>query len=57
VQREKALRLCLFGHEHAAHEHWRPGSDCGICGAAGCAAYRRRGGVLRGFLRRVGLVR
>ena len=34
---------CLCGHGLSAHEHWRSGSDCGVCGAgavrsSGCAA-------------------
>ena len=36
-----AAKLCTCGHEREAHEHYRKGSDCGICGAAGCAAYTR----------------
>lgn len=31
---------CVCGHVHDVHEHYRPGSDCGICGPAECAAYR-----------------
>jgi hypothetical protein len=30
-------------HPSEAHEHWRPGTDCGICGAPQCPVYRRRG--------------
>jgi hypothetical protein len=48
---------CLCSHDRAAHEHWRAGSDCGACGAAGCPAYRRRGGRVRWILRRLRLVR
>jgi len=36
-----AEKRCTCGHARAAHEHYRRGSDCGICGAAGCAAYTR----------------
>jgi len=50
-----AVKPCVCGHGRAAHEHWRRGSDCGICGVAGCASYRRRGGVLRAILRGLGL--
>jgi len=54
---DAAVGLCVCLHARAAHEHYRRGSDCGVCGADGCAAYRRRGGALRRMLRRVGLVR
>ena len=47
---------CLCGHEVSAHEHWRRGSDCGICGGSACPSFRRRGGALR-RLWRVVLVR
>lgn len=54
---EPAVGLCVCLHPKAAHEHWRRGTDCGICGSATCRAYRRRGGPLRRFLRRIGLAR
>jgi hypothetical protein len=43
--------LCRCGHDAAAHEHYRRGTDCGACGAQSCARFRaaRRGGV-RGWL-------
>jgi hypothetical protein len=44
---------CICGHPHAAHEHYRRGSDCGICGVTKCAAYRRPRGFLRRMLGRV----
>lgn len=47
---------CLCGHEAEAHEHWRRGSDCGVCGPATCPVYRRCGGRLRRILRRLRLV-
>jgi ethanolamine ammonia-lyase large subunit len=31
---------CVCGHVKEAHEHYRRGSDCGICGSAICGAYR-----------------
>jgi hypothetical protein len=37
-------KVCRCGHPHAAHEHYRRGTDCGICGVAGCAAYARAAG-------------
>ena len=33
-------RPCVCGHLHEAHEHYRRGSDCAICGAETCAKYR-----------------
>jgi hypothetical protein len=48
---------CVCRHAREAHEHWRRGSDCGVCGPRRCARYRRRGGALRRFLRRLRLVR
>ncbi len=53
----RAPGRCVCGHPRAAHEHYRRGSDCGVCGAAQCACFRRRGGPLRRLLRRVRLVR
>lgn len=29
---------CVCGHAQAAHEHYRPGSDCALCD---CPKYRR----------------
>ena len=43
---------CVCSHGREAHEHWRRGTDCGVCGRAGCAAFRAEGGRLRRFLRR-----
>lgn len=30
---------CVCGHAFDAHEHYRPGSDCGACGHTECPAY------------------
>lgn len=49
----RAVGRCVCGHVRDAHEHYRPGSDCGVCGVAKCAAYRRRGGRLRRMLGRM----
>jgi hypothetical protein len=50
------LDPCVCGHGKASHEHYRPGWDCGICGAATCVDYRREdGGAVRRMLRRLGL--
>lgn len=32
--------VCLCGHGMEVHEHFRPGSDCGVCGRAACAGFR-----------------
>lgn len=42
-----AVDLCRCGHEQDAHEHYRPGTDCGICGAA-CRAFHARTGRAAG---------
>lgn len=31
--------VCRCGHEKDVHEHYRPGTDCGICGTS-CRAFR-----------------
>ncbi|GAA1848767.1 hypothetical protein GCM10009772_27650 [Pseudonocardia alni subsp. carboxydivorans] len=36
--------LCRCGHERDAHEHYRAGTDCGVCGAT-CRAFRARTGA------------
>lgn len=33
-------RPCVCGHAREAHEHYRRGSDCALCGAATCGRYR-----------------
>ena len=48
---------CVCHHSREVHEHWRRGTDCGICGGDRCGAYRREGGALRGLLRRFRLGR
>jgi hypothetical protein len=50
------VKPCACGHAKDAHEHYRPGSDCGACGAAECEEYRPVGGPVRKTLRRWGLV-
>jgi hypothetical protein len=53
---EVVVDPCLCGHSRASHEHYRPGWDCGICGAATCVDYRRAGcGAFRRLLRRLGV--
>jgi hypothetical protein len=31
---------CVCSHPREAHEHYRPGSECGFCGP-GCHRFRR----------------
>ena len=47
---------CVCGHAREAHEHYRPGHDCGVCGARDCADYRRADGAFRRGLRRLGFI-
>ena len=47
---------CACGHAREAHEHYRPGTDCGVCGATACSSYRARGGSVSSMLRRLGLI-
>lgn len=28
--------VCRCGHERTAHEHYRSGTDCALCGAGQC---------------------
>ena len=56
VPPEVVVAPCVCGHAREAHEHYRPGRDCGACGAHDCADYRRAGGLFRGALRRLGVV-
>jgi endonuclease/exonuclease/phosphatase (EEP) superfamily protein YafD len=35
-------RRCRCGHPRSAHEHYRRGSDCALCGPGTCPRYRRR---------------
>jgi hypothetical protein len=50
------VKPCACGHAKDAHEHYRPGTDCGVCGAASCEEFRPVGGSMRRTLRRMGLV-
>ncbi|MEU7811031.1 hypothetical protein [Pseudonocardia sp. NPDC049154] len=38
-QAPASVGTCVCGHEAEAHEHYRPGDDCGACGAAVCGHY------------------
>ena len=50
------LDPCLCGHDRSSHEHYRPGWDCGICGAVTCCDFRPEGGgPVRRMFRRLGL--
>lgn len=33
--------MCRCGHGRETHEHFRSGSDCGICGTRACRHFRR----------------
>jgi hypothetical protein len=44
---------CVCGHSRGAHEHYRPGSDCGTCGRAGCVEYRPQNGFFRQLWRKL----
>ena len=51
------VRMSSCGHPEEMHEHYRPGTDCGACGARTCSSFRldgedRPAGRLRGLLRR-----
>jgi len=37
--------VCRCGHQRAAHEHYRAGSDCSLCPPGRCSGYVRRGGL------------
>ena len=50
------IEPCVCGHAREAHEHYRPGRDCGACGAHYCADYRRAGGAVRRSMRKLGLI-
>jgi hypothetical protein len=54
--RPTVVEPCACGHAREAHEHYRPGTDCGVCGATACSAYRARGGSVSSMLRRLGLI-
>lgn len=49
---------CRCGHYRSVHEHYRSGTECGICGPAACPRFRpplrARLGGLRTLLRRRG---
>lgn len=34
---------CVCGHAKAAHQHYRRGTDCGVCGPRLCPGYRPPG--------------
>jgi hypothetical protein len=46
-------RTCVCGHPREAHEHYRAGTDCALCGRSGCSRFRVAGSLwsrLRGLL-------
>lgn len=54
--RSVVVEPCACGHPRESHDHYRPGTDCGTCGAVGCEEFRPEGGPVRRALRRMGLV-
>jgi hypothetical protein len=44
---------CTCGHSRGAHEHYRPGSDCGTCGRLGCGEFRPENGFFRQLWRKI----
>jgi hypothetical protein len=48
---------CTCGHGPQAHEHYRPGTDCGACGRSACGEYRPANTMWRRFLRGMGFDR
>ncbi|MEQ3549135.1 hypothetical protein WIS52_01520 [Pseudonocardia nematodicida] len=40
---DPSVRTCTCGHPEEMHEHYRPGSDCGACGASACASFQPLG--------------
>lgn len=40
--RPATRRRCRCGRPRAAHEHYRRGTDCALCGPDACPRYRRR---------------
>lgn len=34
--------VCRCGHTNSAHEHYRPGSECALCGPEVCPRFRRK---------------
>lgn len=42
-----AVDLCRCGHERDAHDHYRAGTDCGVCGTS-CRAFHPRSGSADG---------
>jgi hypothetical protein len=39
--------VCRCGHERAAHEHYRGGTECSLCSPTTCPRFRRQGIVSR----------
>jgi len=47
--RDAEQAMCVCGHRHLSHEHYRGGSDCSLCLPAGCRRFRSAAGA-RGLL-------
>lgn len=53
MDRTTTPAVCRCGHELDAHKHYRPGSDCGWCGPAGCPRFTRPTGRLHQLVARL----
>ena len=38
-------RGCVCGHPREAHEHYRSGTDCALCGRSHCGRFRAVGSL------------
>ena len=47
------MSVCVCGHDRETHRHYRPGTDCALCGD--CGRYRPRWRRLAGDLTLTGL--
>jgi hypothetical protein len=50
----KAARSCACGHPREAHEHYRAGTDCSLCGPSGCPRFRAAGSLRARLTRLLG---
>lgn len=50
VQRWAADSRCCCCHPRDAHEHYRAGSECALCGAEICSSYRQIHGPVSRFI-------
>jgi hypothetical protein len=45
---------CRCGHDHDLHQHFRAGTDCSVCGLAGCGRFVGQRGSLLSLRTRLG---